>query len=202
MAMPVEGYAALVAEVGGCQAFPLVGYTHLLGDTNGPLSAALLIVGEAPARDGAVRTAVPFHGDRAGDRFEELLTLAGLTRDGIFVTNAMLCHPRGADGRNRRPRASELSACSGYLEATLGLVQAPVVVALGGVALAALARIDPHGIDHVSETAGSVRAWAGRTLVPLVHPSARTQGRRSWAQKRRPCVRLGRIVRRKVRVVD
>ncbi len=195
MAIGAAAYASLVADVEGCRACSDVGYTHLLGDTNGPLSASLLIVGEAPGRNGAARTGVPFHGDRSGDRFEELLALAGLRRDELFVTNAMLCHPATPDGRNRRPRASEVMACSRYLEATLRLVAAPVVVALGGVALEALGRIEPHGIERITDAPGTPRTWAGRTLVPLVHPSARTQGRRSWEQQQRDWRRLGRLVR-------
>jgi uracil-DNA glycosylase family 4 len=179
-----------------------VGYTHLLGATNGPLSATLLIVGEAPGVEGAVRTGVPFNGDRSGSRFEELLALAGLRRQDIFVTNAMLCHPAAASGRNRRPRASELFTCSRYLEATLDLVRSPIVVALGGVALAALGRLEDHGIVRITEVAGQPRSWAGRTLVPLVHPSARTLGRRSWAQQRRDWRGLGRLVRGSVIAAD
>ncbi len=199
---PFEDYAALVAEVSACHRCQAVGYTHLLGTTNGPLSATLLIVGEAPGVEGAVRTGVPFHGDRSGARFEELLTLAGLRREDVFVTNAMLCHPAAANGRNRRPRASELATCSRYLAATLDLVRSPMVVALGGVALAALGRIEDHGIVRITEAAGQPRSWAGRTLVPLVHPSARTQGRRSWAQQRRDWRGLGRLVRGTVIVAD
>lgn len=195
MTTPTASYASLVADVRGCHRCDDVGYTHLLGPTNGPLDARLLVVGEAPGRDGAARTGVPFHGDRSGDRFEQLLDLAGLDRDEVFVTNAMLCHPADAAGRNRRPRRGELAACARYLEATLGIVEAPVVAAVGGVALDALGRIEPHGIARISEAAGRSHAWAGRTLVPLVHPSARTQGRRSWAQQRRDWRRLGRLVR-------
>jgi uracil-DNA glycosylase family 4 len=200
MSAGADAYASLVTAVGGCRACADVSYTHLLGDTNGPLDARLLVVGEAPGRDGAVRTGVPFHGDRSGDRFEELLAVAGLARREVFVTNAILCHPGDGDGRNRRPRATELAACASYLEATLDLVAAPIVVALGGVALEALGRIEPHGIDRVSEAAGQPRPWGGRTLMPLVHPSARTQGRRSWAQQLEDWRRLGRLARDTARV--
>lgn len=188
-------YASLVAAVRGCHRCDQVGYTHLLGATNGPLDAPLLIVGEAPGRRGAARTGVPFHGDRSGERFEQLLALAGLDRHEVFVTNALLCHPADATGRNRRPRRGELAACARFLEATLDLVAAPVVAAVGGVALEALGRIEPHGNARIGEVAGRPHAWAGRTLVPLMHPSPRTQGRRSWAQQRRDWRRLGRLVR-------
>ncbi len=173
-------------------------YSHVLGAACGPLDARLLIVGEAPGRLGAARTGVPFLGDRSGERLEALLGEARLDRSEVFITNAVLCNPlagHGAEARNRPPRARELAACSPFLERTLALVTAPVVAALGGAALAALDRIEAHGVTHVSEEAGRARPWAGRTLVPLVHPSPRTQGRRSWAEQRADWARLGALLR-------
>ncbi|MDA0351202.1 MAG: uracil-DNA glycosylase [Chloroflexi bacterium] len=172
-------------------------YSHVLGPANGPLQARLLIVGEAPGRLGAARTGVPFEGDRSGARLGVLLAAAGLTRAEVFITNAVLCNPLAGEAdaaRNRRPRTSELAECGPFLAATLDLVAAPVVAALGGIALAALARAAPHGVTRVSEEAGEPRPWAGRTLVPLVHPSPRTQGRRSWDRQIEDWKRLGRIV--------
>jgi len=173
-------------------------YAHVLGATNGPLDATLLIVGEAPGRLGAARTGVPFQGDRSGDRLERLLHAAALDRSEVFITNAVLCNPltgEGEDARNRPPRARELEACSSFLQRTLAAVPAPVVVALGGAALRALDRIEVHHIRRVSEHAGQPRPWAGRTLVPLVHPSPRTQGRRSWSQQLEDWTALGQLVR-------
>ena len=175
-------------------------YAHVLGPANGPLDAALLIVGEAPGRLGAARTGVPFRGDRSGDRLDALLAEAALDRSEVFITNAVLCNPLAervpGEPRNRPPRPRELAACSGHLDATLRLVAAPVVAALGGAALRALALIEPHDVDRLTLEAGRPRPWAGRTLVPLVHPSPRTQGRRSWDEQRRDWRELGSLVRR------
>jgi len=169
-------------------------YSHVLGPTNGTLDAPLLIVGEAPGRLGAARTGVPFQGDRSGQRLERLLEEAGITRDDVFITNALLCNPLDGGSRNRRPRASELTACAGFLERTLELVRAPVVVALGGVALASFDRVERHGVLRISEAAGQPVPWYGRTLVPLVHPSPRTQGRRSWDRQLADWRAVGRLV--------
>jgi len=174
-------------------------YSHVLGATNGSLEAGVLIVGEAPGRLGAARTGVPFSGDRSGERLELLLGEAGLTREDVFITNAVLCNPLTAslsgEQRNRRPRVSEARACQPYLEETLEFVAAPIVVALGGAALDALGRIEAHGIERVVGEAGVARAWAERTLVPLVHPSPRTQGQRSWAEQCEDWRGVGNLVR-------
>ena len=185
-----------------CRACERMAYSHVLGEANGPLDAPLLVVGEAPGRDGAARTGVPFHGDRSGDRFESLLATAGLDRSRVFVTNAVLCNPLDAGGSNRRPLASELARCLDHLAATLELVRSPVVVALGGVALEALGRIEAHGAASVVAEAGCARAWRGRTLVPLVHPSPRTLGARAWERQVEDWRAVGRLVREAERVSD
>jgi uracil-DNA glycosylase family 4 len=172
-------------------------YSHVLGEANGPLDATLLVVGEAPGRDGAARTGVPFHGDRSGDRFEALLAAAELRREELFVTNAVLCNPLDERGANRRPLASEVAACVDHLGGTLELVLAPVVAALGAVALDSLARVAPHGVGSLVAEAGRARSWAGRTLVPLVHPSPRTQGARTWKQQLEDWRAVGELVREK-----
>ena len=144
-------------------------HAHVLGPANGPLDAHVLFVAEAPGRLGAARTGVPLTSDVAGRRFEAFLAEAGLARERVFVTNAVLCNPLTPRGLNRRPGAREVAACSGFLAGQLRLVRAPVVVALGAVALDALRRIEPH--DAVlARDAGRPIAWAGRTLVALYHP--------------------------------
>jgi DNA polymerase len=192
-----DAFSMLLDEVAGCRVCDQMAYSHVLGASIGPLRARLLIVGEAPGRLGAARTGVPFQGDRSGERLDALLQAASLDRSEVFITNAVLCNPlagEGTEARNRRPRTSELLACRSFLERTLDAVEAPVVAALGGAALSALNRIEAHGVTRVSEEAGRPRRWAGRTLVPLVHPSPRTQGRRSWTQQLTDWKCLGRIV--------
>ena len=192
-------FAKLVRRVGRCRRCEGMAYSHVLGETNGSLDAGVLIVGEAPGRFGAARTGVPFSGDRSGERLEALLSEAGLSREDVFISNAGLCNPLSTpiDGerRNRRPRVSELRACQPFLEQTLRFVPASIVVALGGAALEALGRIEPHDIGSVVREAGRPRAWGGRTLVPLVHPSPRTQGQRSWAEQVGDWRAVGELVR-------
>jgi len=129
-----------------------------------------MFIAEAPGRAGGERTGAPFSGDFSGRTFERLLSEVGWTRDDIFITNAALCNPQGPTGANRPPSRQELTNCSGHLRATLVNVDPPVVVTLGAVALAALGRIEPHGLK-LTEARGRPYTWYGRTLVPLFHPS-------------------------------
>jgi uracil-DNA glycosylase family 4 len=136
-----------------------------------------MFVGEAPGRHGAGRSGVPFSGDESGRRFEELLTLAGLRREDVFVTNAVLCNPLDASGNNRRPLPREVRACLTHLRAQIEAVDPEIVVALGGVALDALGRIEPHCATLAC--AGEPVPWIGRTLVALYHPGRRAIVHRS-----------------------
>lgn len=172
-------------------------HVHVLGDANGPLDADVLFIAEAPGRLGAARTGVPMTSDVTGQRFHAFLAEAGLSRERVFVTNAVLCNPLSANGNNRRPSAQEVAACRGFLAAQLRLVRAPVVVALGAVALDALRRIElsfrPEGL---ARDVGRALPWAGRTLVPLYHPSIQSTLTRPHEQQRRDWRKLGSLVRR------
>jgi DNA polymerase len=139
--------------------------------------------------------------DVAGRRFDAFLAAAGLARERVFITNAVLCNPLSPAGNNRRPTLREVIACSGFLAAQLRLVRAPVVAALGNVALDALRRIAPH--DAVlARDAGRAIAWPearrgelGRTLVSLYHPSIQSTLTRPHDQQLADWRRLGAIVR-------
>ena len=184
----------LCARVQRCFACSSMNHVHVLGDVNGRLDADVLFVAEAPGRLGAARTGIPMTSDVTGRRFHAFLADAGLERGRVFITNAILCNPLSASGNNRRPRASEVAACREFLAAQVEVVRAPVVVALGGVALDSLRRIEPHDAELASHV-GRAIAWAGRTLVPLYHPSIQSTLTRPHERQRRDWRRLGKHVR-------
>ncbi len=64
-----EHYAfdALVARVSSCRCCPrMEGRARVLGQANGPLSARVLFIAEAPGRFGADMSGIPLAGDRTG----------------------------------------------------------------------------------------------------------------------------------------
>lgn len=175
-------------------------HVHILGATNGPLNAEVLFVAEAPGRLGAARTGVPMTSDVTGRRFHAFLAEAGLQRRRIFITNAILCNPLTAGRHNRRPTGREVAACGDFLASQLRLVRAPIVVALGGVALDSLRRVAGHDAVLVRDV-GRALPWAGpggsrRTLVPLYHPSIQSTLTRPHDAQRADWRTLGELVRR------
>ena len=84
---------------------------RVLNRSGGSLTADIMFIGEAPGRLGADNSCIPFHGDKSGHNFEELLDFAKIDRSKIFVTNAVLCNPRDDQGNNSTPTKQEVQNC-------------------------------------------------------------------------------------------
>jgi uracil-DNA glycosylase family 4 len=164
-------FSNVVAEAAACIRCPAMCERQaVLSELNGPVSARIMFIGEAPGRKGADQTRMPFSGDQSGKNFDRFLASIGLSRDHIFITSAALCNPRSDSGANRKPTKVELSNCSHFLRQTIQIINPGVVVTLGSVALEALRSIEPHNLS-LKESAAKIQRWAGRVLVPIYHPS-------------------------------
>jgi DNA polymerase len=127
----------------------------------GPASAAVVIVGEAPgARED--QQGRPFVGS-AGKLLDRLLAEAGMERDDVYITNVVKARPPG----NRDPRRDEVAHHWPWLERQLDLIKPALVVPLGRHALA---RFAPE--VKIGETHGQPLEADGRRLFPLYHPAA------------------------------
>ncbi|WP_409743735.1 uracil-DNA glycosylase [Ferrovibrio sp.] len=152
---------------------------RVLGHSCGSLNARILFVGEAPGRLGADGSLIPFHGDKSGDNFEELIAQVGLSRSDLFITNSALCNPRDDKGNNAPPTKTEIENCSNFLKRQIDIVNPKVVVTLGTVALAAVRSIENHNLSLSSHVRTKHR-WYGRILIPLYHPGQRAMIHRSF----------------------
>lgn len=143
----------------------------VLGPGNGSTSAKILFIAEAPGRFGAGRTGIPFSGDKSGENFETLLAHAGLARQDVFITNAVLCNPL-KDGNNSRPTSAEIKNCSGFLRLQIELIRPRLVVTLGGIALDAVNRLLQTRYELKTDALRPVET-PNFILLPLYHPSPR-----------------------------
>jgi uracil-DNA glycosylase family 4 len=164
-------FAALIGEAAACVRCPaMCERAAVLSERNGPMTARVMFIGEAPGRKGADRTRIPFSGDQSGANFDRFLDSIGFKRSDIFITSAALCNPQGATGANRRPTTTEIRNCSQFLRRTIELIDPSLVVTLGTVALEALKGVHYHEFA-LRLDAAKVRRWNGRVLIPLYHPS-------------------------------
>jgi DNA polymerase len=143
----------------------------ILSSKNGSVHTDLVFIAEAPGRLGSGRTGIPFHGDRSGDNFEQLLNHVGLKRKDIFITNAVLCNPL-KNGNNRRPTIKEIDNCISFLENLINLITPKIISTLGGVGLEAINRI--FSVSYkLADVVASPLPIGKFILFPLYHPSPR-----------------------------
>lgn len=146
-----------------CTKCPLAkGRTHTVPGEGNP-NAKVMFIGEAPGEQEDVQGR-PFVGP-AGRFLNELLALAGLERDEVFITNTVKCRPPN----NRTPSNDELLACRPFLEAQIALIRPKVVCLLGAAALKALL---PELRMTISQVHGQAFTKSGIIFVPLFHPAA------------------------------
>jgi len=159
------------------------GSQRVLNRSVGSLNAKIMFIGEAPGRLGADDTGIPFHGDKSGHNFEELLEFSGLNRADIYITNAALCNPKDESGNNSTPNLSEITNCSKFLTEQIKLVNPEIVVTLGSSALSATKIIEDHMLSLKTHVR-TANAWFGRVLIPIYHPGQRAMISRSMANQR------------------
>ncbi|MCY3724158.1 MAG: uracil-DNA glycosylase [Candidatus Poribacteria bacterium] len=118
---------------------------------SGDATAKLAIVAEGPsAADN--RTALPFSGP-AGDMLDDVLAVNGVTRSDIWLTNIIKCRAASRKGdvlKNRPPKASEIKACSKWLDGELTVMQPSVVLCMGAPA----AKVLIHRRFRITEERG------------------------------------------------
>ncbi|MCB2214303.1 uracil-DNA glycosylase [bacterium] len=133
---------------------------HAVPGTGNP-EAEILFIGEGPGFH-ENEQGLPFVG-AAGQFLDELLTVAGLKRQDVFITNVVKCRPPG----NRDPQFEELDACKPYLERQIAAINPDVIVTLGRYSMG-------HFINNgkISGIHGKPFWSNGRMIVPMYHPAA------------------------------
>lgn len=139
--------------------------------SRGPVSARLVLVGEAPGRE-EVKRGAPFVGS-AGRLLSEALRSVGLSDEDVYITNAALCRAPYTDDK-KEIVTEAASRCKRRLIAEIdALPQAEVVVALGNVAITALAEERTTLIEVLGEARRDER---GRIWLCTIHPAAIVRG--------------------------
>ena len=151
----------LANEVANCGKCPELFATRtrpVFGD--GPLSPAVLFLGQAPAAaDDA--SGEPFTGG-AGQLFDRILAAMGLTRAEVYLTQTIKCRPP----KDRQPSATECANCRDFLRRQIEIVDPTFICCLGTAAARTL--LDTP--KAITELRGTVHQFAGRSVVCTLSP--------------------------------
>lgn len=129
----------------------------------GDPSARVLLLGDAPDRE-QLKYGRPMVG-RVGQMLNRLLEYADLPRDTLWITNVCGCVELKRD--DKRPLPSELLACRPRVLREIEMVDAPVVVLMGNIAMS-------HWFPgfRVGQIYNTCRRVGNRTYIATYHPSA------------------------------
>ena len=128
----------------------------------GNLKAPIMFVAEAPGSS-EDRDGIPFTGP-SGKILDELLTHIGMTRQEIYLTNIVKCHPPG----NRDPLPEEQEACIAYLKYETLLIRPKIIVCLGRVAARRIIDVN----YRITREHGTFLFRKNTCLTAVYHPSA------------------------------
>lgn len=131
--------AALRQATDRCHACPLAAQATQAVHGEGPVGAALMLVGEQPGDQEDLRGR-PFVGP-AGQLLQRALDALGWPRDTLYLTNAVRHFKHELRGKRRlhkTPGQQEVLACANWLEHEIALVRPRALVALGVTAARAL----------------------------------------------------------------
>ena len=124
--------------------------------------AEIMFIAEAPGAK-EDEAGIPFVGP-AGQLLDKLLADCGLTREEIYISNIIKCHPP----RNRDPQEEEKAQCFPYLRYEAFLLKPKIIVCLGRVAAQKIITPD----FRITRQHGT---WLHRKncyLTAVYHPSA------------------------------
>lgn len=128
----------------------------------GNLQSDVLFIAEAPGQN-EDRDGIPFTG-RSGELFDRLLAGVSMTREQIYLTNVVKCHPPA----NRDPRPGEQESCIPYLKYETLLLRPKLIVCLGRIAAQRIIRPD----YRITREHGTFLYRKQTWLTAVYHPSA------------------------------
>ena len=153
----------LYAPYQKCMECPLAtqGRTHIVFG-EGDSDADLMFIGEGPGKDEDLQGR-PFVG-RSGQLLTRLLSLVGLERKQVFISNIVKCRPPN----NRKPTPLESATCKNLLLINqIKIIRPKVICTLGSAAIQGLLEKDVK----ITQIRGKALSFDGITLVPTYHPA-------------------------------
>lgn len=149
-------------ELGNCTRCELCETRTTIVFGVGNPQAEVMFIGEAPGRQEDLG-AEPFIG-AAGKYLNELLALAELKREDVYIANVLKCRPPS----NADPLPRQIETCTPFLREQVRVVAPLVLVTLGRFASQFILKTDT-GISHLR---GKVHLAGRYSVLPIYHPAA------------------------------
>ncbi len=138
--------------------------TNLVFGEGSP-QAEVLFLGESPGKNEDL-TGIPFNG-AAGQILNQLLEVAGLNREQVFITSVLMYRPP----KNRDPKPEEIKLFEPYIDQLIQIIRPQIIVTLGRFSLN---KFLPEA--KISQVHGQPQkiSWQGikLTIVPMYHPAS------------------------------
>src|SRR5213593_1679885 len=176
------GLAELRAAAARCTGCDLYRHATQMVFGRGDDKARIVLVGEQPG-DQEDRQGAPFVGP-AGEVLDRALAEVGLSREQLYITNAVKhfkFEERGKRRIHQTPRLSEIAACRPWMEAEIAAIKPEVLVCLGATSARAIVAADFRLLRDRGRFFPT--RWTEKTIATL-HPSAVLRGEDETQQTR------------------
>ncbi len=152
-----------------CKACSLWRFRKKIVFGEGSEKAKIMFIGLGPGRQENLQGR-PFVGP-AGKLLDSLLSLAGLKREELYITNVVKCFPP-----NNSPSKEQAKTCTKlYLERQLTLIKPKILITLGNLASDWSFAKFSLGFQSMQKVHGKifeVNGNAVKFLIPMYHPAA------------------------------
>ena len=128
---------------------------------DGNAQTRVIFVGEAPGRNEDMH-GKPFVG-AAGNRLNDALVAAGITRETVYITNVVKCRPPN----NRVPTVVEKEACSEYIQSEIAMIKPLIICILGNTAFGSIL-----GGSEITKHRGKIARMGNQLYFITIHPAA------------------------------
>ena len=166
----IEELSRISEEIKICKKCPLASSRTNTVPGDGDPCNGIVFIGEAPGRNEDIQ-GKPFVG-AAGAFLTELISMAGLRREEVYITNVVKCRPPN----NRDPREEEISACLPFLTRQLSVIQPVLIVTLGRHSTRTIFRLQGVNVEAITSVRGKIYnfrfPWGECRVFPTLHPAA------------------------------
>ncbi|MBN2445533.1 MAG: uracil-DNA glycosylase [Phycisphaerae bacterium] len=160
----MDSLATEIRACRACEGLNIAGETQAAPGYGSPTSP-VVFVGQSLCRR-CMDTQIPFTGG-SGRLLDRSLEIAGISKQDVFTTNVVHCHPPD----NRASHLHEIANCRPFLRQELKIVKPRLIIGLGQDARTALASEFPRATEVPWPFEPPPRAASRPYLLFAPHPS-------------------------------